>query len=257
MSRRSSREMSPGAAIFFGIVMVVIAVVMFRIGSTTKNMHKRCTQATNGVVQSVREERRTRKSGKHSRRVTYYVYVTQYEFDVDGKEYTGKSTLSSSERLSVGATLNVHYNSADPAKDHYTDYDDNGTGGIFFAVFMGLFGLVFTSAGIKKKLTGGVGVRQAVVGAALASSNNNNFSNSYNNNYNNSNNNFNNSYNNNSFNGSFNNSGSNNGVYSSSGFNNSYNNNNYNNNGYNNNGYNNGYNNNYNNGNNNDFNQLN
>ena len=256
MSRRSSREMSPGAAIFFGIVMVVIAVVMFRIGSTTKNMHKRCTQATNGVVQSVREERRTRKSGKHSRtrksgkhsrRVTYYVYVTQYEFDVDGKEYTGKSTLSSSERLSVGATLNVHYNSADPAKDHYTDYDDNGTGGIFFAVFMGLFGLVFTSAGIKKKLTGGVGVRQAVVGAALASSNNNNFSNSYNNNYNNSNNNFNNSYNNNSFNGSFNNSGSNNGVYSSSGFNNSYNNN----------GYNNGYNNNYNNGNNNDFNQLN
>lgn len=214
MARRNSRQASPGMTIVIGIIMIVISVAMFTIGNSVNNMRKRCTESTKGVVQTVREERRTKKSGKH-RRVTYYVYVTGYEFDVNGSTYSGSSTLSQSDRLNVGATLTVHYNSDKPAEEHYSQYDSSGTGGIFFSVFMALFGLVFTGSGIKRKLSGGMGVRQAIVGAAMSGGfNNNNNYNSYNNNgYNN--NNYNNNYSNNNY--SYNNS------YSSNGYNNDFN----------------------------------
>ncbi|SEK44659.1 DUF3592 domain-containing protein [Ruminococcus albus] len=280
MARRNTQS-SPGFMIFIGIVMVVMSMVIFTTGNNTKKMHKRCTQSTNnGIVQSVTKQRRTRKTGKHSR-TTYYVYPTSYTFDVEGKAYSGSSTLSSGQRVDVGTRITVYYNPSNPAADHYTRYDDTGTGGMVASVFVGLIGVILFVSGIKTKASRRNigGVRGMAAGAVLSGMNgNNNYNyntyngNSYNNNgYNNGyNNNFNNNYNNgfndtNSYNNNYNNGYNNNNYnsYDSNGFN-SYNNGYNNTNSYNN-GYNNDYNNSYNNNNvysgssnnYNDFNQLN
>ena len=264
MRVRRNTKSSPGLAIFMGIIFVFFAVVIFSMGTKTNNMRKRCTKSTTGIVQSVRQERRTRKKGKH-RRETYYVYVTGYEFDVDGKEYHGSSTLNS--RISEGATLTISYNPSKPAEEHYSNYDSSGAGGIAASVVFGALGIIVFITGIKEKARqGGSGfsrVAAAGTGVVLNGLNNNNNynynnynSNGYNNGYNN---NLNNNYN--TYNNDYNNSFGNSNGYSDNNFNNGYN-NNYNN-SYNNN-YNNGYNNGYNNNNvysstnnYNDFNQLN
>lgn len=290
---RRNRQASPAALIFCSIVMVIMAVVIFRVGSAQKKETARCTGTATGTVTSVREERRTKKSGKHSR-TTYYVYITDYTFDVNGTEYTGFSTLSASERHNVGDTITVKYNPDKPSEEHRTPYDASGAGSEAAAIFVGIFGVIFFFAGIKAKAdkARGIGVgaqpismRQAAVGAILGaaerSNNNNSYNNNYNNNYSNTNSNFNNGYNNNSYNNnSFDNGYNNNNSYNSAngsyssfnsngsfndngsfgnsfggnnGYNNGYGDNNYNN-GYSSNNYNNGYNNNnYNNNYNNGF----
>ena len=252
MARRNTKT-SPGFNIFIGIVMILAALILFVTGSNTKKMHKRCTQSTNGIVQSVRQERRTRKSGK--RRTTYYVYVTGYEFEVDNQPIHGSSTLQSGQRLSEGASLLVYYNPSKPNIEHYTRYDDSGTGSVVCSIFIGLMGVLFFVSGVKTKAARKniVGVREMAAGTVLSGMNGNYNYNNYNNNYNTYSNDYNNSFgNSNGYNdNNFNNGYSNN-------YNNNYN-SNYNNN-YNN-GYNNGYNNNnaYSDGSNNynDFNQLN
>ena len=263
MARRNTQA-SPGFMIFIGIVMVVMSMVIFTTGNNTKKMHKRCTQSTNGIVQSVTRQRRTRKSGKH-RRTTYYVYLTGYEFEVNSKPIHGSSTLQSGERLSEGANLTVYYNPSDPDNDHYTRYDDTGTGGMVASVFVGLTGVILFVSGIKTKASRRSmgGVRGMAAGAVLSGMNGNNNYNSNYNNYNyNSTNSFNNNYNNgfsdtnsyNNYNNGYNNNNSYN-TYDSNGFNN--NNNGYNNNNSYNNGYSNDYNNNYNNNYNNSYNNNN
>ena len=276
MAIRRNTKSSPGFMIFFGLIWVIIALVMFYTSSVTKNMHERCTESTTGVVQSVSSERRTRKSGKH-RRVTYYVYRTNYAFDADNKTVYGTSTLSASERLETGSTLAVKYNPSNPEKEHYTRYDENGKGGMIVSGFFGVIGLIVVISGISQKAkSGGSGFSRAAAGTGVllnGMNNNSNYnyntynSNGYNNGYNNNsynngyNNNYNNGYNSNNYNNGYNNSYNNdyNSNNYNNGYNNSYNNdynsNNYNNgynnnynNDYNNNNYNNGYNNNYNNG---------
>jgi hypothetical protein len=274
MRVRRNTKSSPGLAIFMGIIFVFFAVVIFSMGTQTNNMRKRCTKSTTGIVQSVRQERRTRKRGKH-RRETYYVYVTGYEFEADGKEYSGSSTLNS--RISEGAAIKVNYNPSKPAEEHYSNYDSSGNAGIAASVVFGMIGIIAVIAGFKEKARQGTlrGMAAAGTGVVLngfnGMNNNNNYnynnynSNGYNNGYNNSyNNNLNNNYN--TYSNDYNNSFAGSNGYNDNNFNNGYS-NNYNNN-YNsnyNNNYNNGYNNGYNNNNvysggsnnYNDFNQLN
>ena len=248
MAVRRNTKSSPGFTIFFGLIWVVVAIVMFSVGTGKNNMRKRCTESTTGVVQSVRMERRSRKSGKHSR-TTYYVYVTGYEFEADGKEYSGSSTLSESQRLEIGSTLRVSYNPSNPEKDHFSNYDNSGTGGIAVAIFLGVIGIIVVISGFREKARlGGSGFSRAAAsgtGVVLnGMNNNNNYDyNNYNNNFNNG---YNNNYNNNNYNNNYNNNNNNN--YNGYNNNNGYSNNNYDN------GYNNNYNNNYNNGYNNNYN---
>ena len=161
MAVRRNTKSSPGFTIFFGLIWVIVAIVIFSVSNKTNNMRKRCTQSTTGVVQSVRSERRTRKSGKHHR-TTYYVYVTGYEFEANGKEYSGSSTLSASERLDTGATLKVTYNPSNPAKDHYSNYDNSGTGGMVVSGFLGVIGIIVVISGFAQKARqGGSGFSRA------------------------------------------------------------------------------------------------
>lgn len=150
MAARTNTVPSYKTFFFWGLILMLTATVMFFVGIYTNNMRERCTESTKGVVQSVKQERRSRKSGKHSW-TTYYVYKTAYEFEADGKVYSGRSTLSEFQKLNEGYRLSVKYNPSKPDKEHYTQYDKDGTGGIAASVFCGVIGVIILAAGIKDK----------------------------------------------------------------------------------------------------------
>ncbi|SFB71819.1 DUF3592 domain-containing protein [Ruminococcus albus] len=147
MSRRSTKP-EPGIMIFMGIIMIIMALIFFVTGSNAQKMHKRCTQSTNGTVQTVTRQMKTSQSGKYSRS-TYYVYLTAYTFDVNGKAYSGSSTLSSGEKVDIGTSIKVYYNPSAPSDEHYTTYDDSGKGSMICSVLLTLFGVVFIVIGIR------------------------------------------------------------------------------------------------------------
>ena len=150
MAVRKNTAPAHRSMIIWGLVFALAAIVMLSIGISKNNMRKRCTESTKGVVQSVKQERRSRKSGKHSW-TTYYVYKTAYEFEADGKVYSGRSTLSEFQKLNEGYRLSVKYNPSKPDKEHYTQYDKDGTGGIAASVFTGVICVIVLVAGFKEK----------------------------------------------------------------------------------------------------------
>lgn len=147
---RKSKAPTYRSMLICGLVFALAAIVMLYVGISRNNMRKRCTESTKGVVQSVKQERRSRKSGKHSWK-TYYVYKTAYEFEADGKVYSGCSTLSEYQKLNEGYSLSVKYNPSKPDKEHYTQYDKDGTGGIAASVFTGAICVIFLVSGFKEK----------------------------------------------------------------------------------------------------------
>ena len=192
---RLRRRSSPLSMILFGAVFIIVGLVSFFSVSQQKKRQSKCTSVTSAVVTNVREQRRSRKSGKHRR--YYYVYVTKYAFEVNDASYDGSTTFSASDRLDVGNTITVKYDPADP-NNNFTSNDRVGSSATVIPLLtFGGFGMLFMFAGIRQRgrEQNGTDLRMTPFGAAVGfnSYDNNGYNNDYNS-YNNNNGNYNNSY---------------------------------------------------------------
>ena len=150
LAARTNMVPSYKTLFFWGLILMLTATVIFFFGIYTNNMRERCTESTTGVVKSVKKLRVTKKTGTH-RTETNYWYKTTYEFKVDGKVYSGRSTLDEKRRLYEGSSLSVNYNPSKPGKEHYTPLDADCTGKFAVSVFFGVIGIIILAAGIKDK----------------------------------------------------------------------------------------------------------
>ena len=134
-----------GGVLLFGAIRAWFTVNSF------KNIEKRCTESTTGIVTNVTKEQRTRRRKK--RTTTYYVYITKYVYNAQGKNRSNTSTLSTSEQLAEGSNIEVFFDPDDPDVS-YTAYDDPGTSTLVGVIVTAAIGIVLVAAGaaVRKKL---------------------------------------------------------------------------------------------------------
>lgn len=160
MSRyRSSTDPKTAMLMFIvmGVALLIASAMALSSVMRFKNTEKACSETVQGTVTNVTEELRTRRRRRHT--TTYYVYNTTFLYVVDGEEYYSYSVLSKEQRLSVGATINVHYAPDNPDMN-YTAYDDPGTSsavGVVVTAVLGVLALVGAFSMKRKIALGGTG----------------------------------------------------------------------------------------------------
>ena len=125
--RRRSRSRGAGG-IFGAVVGVIIGVVFVVVGSfmaTDIEDEQRTTGTVVDVDQHVNDEGNTQ-------------YTPTYAYEVDGQEYTLRSSVSTSRQPSIGSEVEIGYDPTDPNIAQRVD----GIEGNFHLIFMGVGGLV-------------------------------------------------------------------------------------------------------------------
>ena len=127
--RNRFRRRSRGAGGIFGsVVGIIIGVVFVVVGSfiaTDIEDEQRTTGTVIDVDQRVNDEGNTQ-------------YTPTYAYEVDGQEYTLRSSVSTSRQPSIGADVEIGYDPTNPDVAQRVD----GIEGNFHLIFMGVGGLV-------------------------------------------------------------------------------------------------------------------
>ncbi|HMS92767.1 MAG TPA: DUF3592 domain-containing protein [Candidatus Saccharibacteria bacterium] len=138
ISPRTVRRFGRGVGRVFGIGMILFSLPFLIIGiiSVISSLGSIGNATTEGTVTGIERDHMADSDGS-----SMDTCQVLYEFSLDGKQYSGKSIMSSSTYcgISRGSTVNVSYKADNPASNHYHD-----SGDLNFIIF----GTVFTVIGL-------------------------------------------------------------------------------------------------------------
>lgn len=140
----------PAIFAFVGLCFLAFGIVMTII---PKNQEKKCTEEVTAVVVDMDEIKSTHRTKKRHYTTTTYAPVYRYEYN--GKEYTKKSNVSSSNpKFTEGDKVKIMLDPNDPTKFYVPD--DN-TMSILSTIFLSIGGvfvlvsIIVTVLILKKK----------------------------------------------------------------------------------------------------------
>lgn len=128
--------------VFMGIGVLLIAICLL-VSHFLNEKYDRCTETTTGIVIN------NVSNGEGA-------YAPVFKYEVDGKEYEDKSSLSTDPpKYEVGDEIEVHYN-PDKPEEYYVDKVLIVVQIVLYAIggFFFIFGLVFFVVGINVKRKG-------------------------------------------------------------------------------------------------------
>ncbi len=157
--RHSSKPANPVAFFIIAAVMVFMALEMVITGmlqdKKTNALRARCTAETTATVTNVVTESRTRKvhRNKHTYTETYYVYISDMYYEVDGKNFGLKDERSSKD-FEKDQQVQIKYDPDSPDV-YYLERSGDGKKLKFSLIpgtFIMIMALIMAIAGIRAKM---------------------------------------------------------------------------------------------------------
>ncbi len=145
--RKYSPDENYQAMIFFGALIMVVALFMAYIGIEGQKVQDRCTERTTAVITDVQTQ--TIYHGKDKIPKFGRKYIIRYKFEVDGKEYKDSTRYTYRPGNISGTRIPVYYDPADPSYNYtLNDYSSSDHRRIHF--FFAGAGAVLLAVGIIK-----------------------------------------------------------------------------------------------------------
>jgi hypothetical protein len=114
--RKYSKDEDYQAMIFFGALIMLVALFMAYIDIAGQKVQDRCTERTTAVITEVKTH--TIYQGKNKIPKYRHEYIIRYKFEVDGKEYEDSTNYSYDPGDISGSSIPVYYNPDKPSQNY-------------------------------------------------------------------------------------------------------------------------------------------
>lgn len=119
------------------VLFSLVGVMLIKAGVVSIAYARSCTAETTGTVIDVAKKKRSATHSKQFR--SKYVYVANYSYEVNGKEFT--DTFVSGEKIKNGKTIKIRYSPDDPEHKYVKGHE----GGVISSCFILIFGIFWVA----------------------------------------------------------------------------------------------------------------